>query len=79
MRMTAWRRGISGLILSLEAGTWPAAGRRVGAGEGEASHGGAPGLAHQGGDGEEGKRRSGLVARGAPLWRCVAARGKEEE
>jgi len=67
MRMTAWRRDISRLILSLEAGTWPAAGRRVGAGEGEASRGGALGLARQGGDGEEGKRRSGLVARGALL------------
>ena len=27
MRMTAWRCGSSGLILALEAGTWPAAGR----------------------------------------------------
>ena len=80
MRMTAWRRGSSGLFLALEAGLGWQQGVTEEQEKGRRRMEGRRGDGRQGGDGEEGKRCSGLAARGAPLpgdVSCVAAQGGE--
>ena len=83
MRMTAWRRGSSGLFLALEAGTWPAAGRHGGAGEREASRGGALGRCSPGRRWRGGEEVLGPCSAGSSSpWRCElcggAGRGTRE-